>query len=66
MAAEATSLDKSFGTENEERTLAFVVGSMSTSSDQSSVDHSVSTAADNRSSYKFSGALAELAGNYYS
>ena len=65
MAAEATSLDKSFGTENEERTLAFVVGSMSTS-DRSSVDHSVSTAAENRSSCKFSGTLAELAGNYYS
>ena len=43
MAAEATSLDKSFGTENEERTLAFVVGSMSTSSSCSSVDHSVSS-----------------------
>ena len=66
MAAEATSWTKVEKQRTKERTLTFVVGSMSTSSDHSSVDHPVSTAADNRSSYKFSGILAELAGNYYS
>ena len=66
MAAGATSLSEHFETENKGRTLAFVVGSMSTSGARSSVDHSVSTAADNRSSYKFSEALAELAGDCYS